>query len=142
MDDGLGGRLCPFTNWKPTDRPSGDVHLSFLSVSQLRSAFILRTVKRPRGAPAGDAIFFGFVLPSELQEKMRANNPFPGKLLTRSGVLCLLLMPAFASTQQPPHWSYSGKEGPSEWGKLDSLYAVCSTGQTQSPIDIRGAKKA
>jgi len=49
---------------------------------------------------------------------------------------------AFAQEAKPPHWSYEGKEGPKEWGKLDSSYAACRMGHTQSPIDIKGAKKA
>jgi carbonic anhydrase len=34
------------------------------------------------------------------------------------------------------HWSYSGNEGPSRWGQLDSAYRVCETGKTQAPINI------
>jgi carbonic anhydrase len=70
-------------------------------------------------------------------------NPSFQKGLLRLGVVCVMLIPAFACAQQTaPHWSYSGHEGPSEWGKLDSTYAACSSGKTQSPIDIRGAQKA
>jgi len=47
--------------------------------------------------------------------------------------------PAFA--QEPPHWSYSGEHGPSQWSDLDSSYATCSTGKRQSPIDIKGAQE-
>jgi Carbonic anhydrase len=36
------------------------------------------------------------------------------------------------------HWAYEGKEGPAEWGKIDTTFAACSMG-TQSPIDIKGA---
>jgi len=58
------------------------------------------------------------------------------------GVMCMMLFPGLASAQQTVrHWSYSGQEGPNEWGKLDSSYAACSSGRTQSPIDIEGAKK-
>jgi carbonic anhydrase len=44
--------------------------------------------------------------------------------------------------QEAPHWSYSGADGPAEWGKLDSAFNTCSLGHTQSPIDIKGARKA
>ena len=66
------------------------------------------------------------------------------KGLFRLGVVCIMLILVSASAQQipPPHWGYSGHEGPNEWGKLDSTYAACSSGKTQSPIDIRGAEKA
>lgn len=36
----------------------------------------------------------------------------------------------------PPHWTYEGEEGPEHWGDLDSSYAVCGTGVSQSPVDI------
>jgi len=35
------------------------------------------------------------------------------------------------------HWSYAGQSGPSHWAELDPAFAACSTGKTQSPIDIR-----
>ncbi len=37
---------------------------------------------------------------------------------------------------EPPHWTYEGEEGPEHWDELDETYAVCGTGQNQSPIDI------
>ena len=37
--------------------------------------------------------------------------------------------------QVDPHWAYDGDLGPAHWG-VD--YPVCGTGQSQSPIDIRG----
>lgn len=58
------------------------------------------------------------------------------------GVTCIMLVTFFVSAQEKPaHWAYSGEEGPDEWGKLDSRYAACSSGKTQSPIDIRDAQK-
>ncbi len=58
--------------------------------------------------------------------------------------LSLIGLPVFSAAQEahPPHWAYEGKEGPKDWGKLDSTYAACSTGQTQSPINIKDAKTA
>lgn len=58
--------------------------------------------------------------------------------------LCVALQPHMACAQEshPPHWSYEGKDGPKEWGKLDPTYATCSQGRTQSPIDIKSAKKS
>jgi len=57
---------------------------------------------------------------------------------------CMVLGPALAGAQEshPPHWAYEGKDGPSEWGKLDLSFAACASGQAQSPIDIQGAKPA
>jgi carbonic anhydrase len=68
------------------------------------------------------------------------NFPFLSK-----AVLGLVLFSAFAATgsqQEPPHWSYAGKDGPKAWGKLDSTYSGCSIGHMQSPINITAAKKA
>ena len=54
------------------------------------------------------------------------------------------LVSGFSSAQEtrPPHWTYTGSEGPPEWGTLDHAFATCSVGHTQSPIDIKGAKEA
>ena len=51
-------------------------------------------------------------------------------------------LPAVTAAQEAhAHWAYEGKEGPKEWGELDSSYAACSSGHRQSPIDIKDAKK-
>ena len=57
---------------------------------------------------------------------------------------CILAVPARSRAQEahPPHWTYSGPEDPARWGVLDPAFAACSNGHHQSPIDIRGAKKA
>ncbi|MFH1523468.1 MAG: carbonic anhydrase family protein [Chloroflexota bacterium] len=44
--------------------------------------------------------------------------------------------PAATPTPAPVHWTYEGEEGPAHWGDLSPDYAVCSTGKSQSPIDI------
>ncbi len=36
----------------------------------------------------------------------------------------------------PVHWGYEGAEGPEHWGELSPDFALCSTGQEQTPIDI------
>lgn len=36
------------------------------------------------------------------------------------------------------HWDYEGGAGPAAWGALEPAFALCSSGQRQSPIDIRG----
>ena len=41
-----------------------------------------------------------------------------------------------------PHWSYAGAQGASHWGNMEPGFAECKLGKEQSPIDIRGAKKA
>jgi len=39
-------------------------------------------------------------------------------------------------------WSYEGKHGPMHWGDVKSDYAMCKTGQNQSPIDITNSTAA
>jgi carbonic anhydrase len=51
--------------------------------------------------------------------------------------VCLGLV-AGAGAQNAP-WSYLGKNGPLNWGRLDPAYRACSQGHEQAPIDIRGA---
>lgn len=41
------------------------------------------------------------------------------------------------AAMQHLHWSYDGPGGPESWGKLKPEFAKCSTGQRQSPIDIK-----
>ena len=36
------------------------------------------------------------------------------------------------------HWEYRGAAGPATWGDLKPEFALCNSGQRQSPIDIRG----
>lgn len=40
------------------------------------------------------------------------------------------------------HWAYTGKIGTTHWSELEPGYAACKLGKEQTPIDIRGAKKA
>jgi carbonic anhydrase len=39
------------------------------------------------------------------------------------------------------HWTYEGEAGPANWSKINSDWAKCSTGNRQSPIDIRDGMK-
>lgn len=50
----------------------------------------------------------------------------------------LILLAACTPTSTPAsvHWTYEGEEGPTHWGSISPDFAVCSTGQSQSPIDI------
>jgi carbonic anhydrase len=38
--------------------------------------------------------------------------------------------------QEAPHWSYSGHEGPENWGELSAEYSTCASGKNQSPINL------
>jgi carbonic anhydrase len=55
-------------------------------------------------------------------------------LLTAAG--CASREHAKESGPHTTHWSYSGATGPAYWGSLSPEYALCSTGRSQSPIDI------
>jgi carbonic anhydrase len=56
---------------------------------------------------------------------------------------CALLVAAlFAQEHHGPHWSYEGATGPDHWGALDTTFAACQAGHTQSPIDIRSPRSA
>jgi carbonic anhydrase len=37
---------------------------------------------------------------------------------------------------RPVHWSYAAESGPANWGTLSPTYALCGSGQAQSPINI------
>ena len=37
------------------------------------------------------------------------------------------------------HWTYSGEDGPQQWGDLSADYIMCSKGRNQSPINLSGA---
>jgi carbonic anhydrase len=41
------------------------------------------------------------------------------------------------ATRAPAPWGYQGPAGPQAWGGLQPQFSMCSTGQRQSPIDIR-----
>ena len=45
-----------------------------------------------------------------------------------------------AVSAQTAAWTYEGKNGPLNWGKLDPAYEACGKGREQAPIDIRGAR--
>ena len=40
---------------------------------------------------------------------------------------------------QAIHWSYVGEEGPDFWSELSPDFALCGTGESQSPIDLAGS---
>ncbi|QOY93910.1 carbonic anhydrase family protein [Massilia sp. UMI-21] len=51
---------------------------------------------------------------------------------------------AIAAANKPKngtHWSYEGEYGPANWSNINSNWARCSTGNRQSPIDLRDGIK-
>jgi carbonic anhydrase len=53
--------------------------------------------------------------------------------------LCLAVPVGTNAQQTSATWSYQGKDGPLNWGRLDPAYKACGSGKEQSPIDIHGA---
>lgn len=41
-----------------------------------------------------------------------------------------------------PHWGYTGHEGPENWGDLSTDFRKCSSGSTQSPINLEPSEGA
>jgi carbonic anhydrase len=54
-------------------------------------------------------------------------------------LLAALTAAAFAATDQHPHWTYEGSEGPEHWGALSKDFAACN-GAHQSPVNLSGAQ--
>lgn len=46
------------------------------------------------------------------------------------------------SGEHKPHWTYEGKAGPENWGKLSPEFATCDVGRNQSPINIEETARA
>lgn len=61
------------------------------------------------------------------------------KSLLSSSFLALAL--AVPATAQEIEWGYEGDRGPANWGSLAPAFSTCSTGERQSPINIRGADR-
>ncbi|MFT5143704.1 MAG: carbonic anhydrase [Rhodothermales bacterium] len=53
-------------------------------------------------------------------------------------VAVVLAAAACAPADSGIHWSYSGQDGPENWGSLSADFEACSTGQRQSPINLTG----
>mgnify|MGYP000394346814 CR=1 FL=1 len=57
-------------------------------------------------------------------------------IVANVGILAVAAYTVSTLSGAKTHWSYSGNEGPSNWGELDKKYAMCAEGKNQSPIDI------
>jgi len=52
-------------------------------------------------------------------------------------LLTLLVATTVTSCDSTPkHWGYGIEGGPEQWGSMEPAFALCSTGLSQSPIDI------
>ena len=74
--------------------------------------------------------------PAALDLRVATKAP-PAAAGARSGAPRAVGGAGKASAHGAPHWSYSGEVGPQAWGGLRAEFTLCSSGQRQSPIDIR-----
>jgi len=44
--------------------------------------------------------------------------------------------PTVASPSAAAHWTYTGEDGPENWGELSPDYEACASGRSQSPVDV------
>ncbi|OIQ89569.1 carbonic anhydrase precursor [mine drainage metagenome] len=51
-------------------------------------------------------------------------------------------IPTQKKVTQTNDWTYEGKEGPENWGKLNPIFSTCDAGRNQSPIDIQNTTHA
>ncbi len=54
--------------------------------------------------------------------------------------LSMLFLGTLNANEHKVHWGYSSDIGPSNWGKLDKKFSMCSEGKMQSPIDVVATK--
>ena len=54
--------------------------------------------------------------------------------------LFFLSFAAASVAQNQPDWTYQGKTGTLNWGKLSPAYRACAKGREQSPVDMRSAR--
>ncbi|MDD5241267.1 MAG: carbonic anhydrase family protein [Sulfuricella sp.] len=60
------------------------------------------------------------------------------KITFKLSLSLALVASSLACAGETPHWTYSGDEGPDNWGKLTPEYSQCGSGKNQSPIDLSG----
>jgi carbonic anhydrase len=66
-----------------------------------------------------------------------ARRPYSSPLAAvLCGLAAAVALAGIGADAAPPAWSYGGRRGPEQWGKLDPSFRQCSSGQRQSPINI------
>ncbi|MDO4878031.1 MAG: carbonic anhydrase family protein [Neisseria sp.] len=53
-----------------------------------------------------------------------------------AAVLSVLLAASAAAHEGHTHWGYTGHDAPESWGSLSEEFRLCSTGKSQSPVNI------
>jgi carbonic anhydrase len=63
-------------------------------------------------------------------------------MLKAMATLALCPLCATGASARAPRWSYEGRTGPDQWGRLGRANDVCRTGTQQSPVDIASTIRA
>jgi carbonic anhydrase len=74
-----------------------------------------------------------------LRQKAKANGLPTPKPAAVKPVVAAVEPATMAEAHVEEHWSYAGRTGPDNWGKLKPDYEQCALGQRQSPINIQSA---
>ena len=77
----------------------------------------------------------------EAARARKINDAKRRKEAEAAAVLATAAAVAAAKPKNGTHWSYEGEFGPENWSKINSAWASCSTGNRQSPIDLRDGLK-
>lgn len=54
-----------------------------------------------------------------------------------AGFVACPVCAGLSRAEEATHWSYEGKDGVADWGKVDPNYKACSIGGQQSPVDLK-----
>jgi carbonic anhydrase len=95
----------------------------------------------------GDMVIYFEQRDIKRKTKMREQKRFIFLPETRRwlAIICIAVAVSWANftpAAEEGHWSYSGEDGPQQWGDLSADYLMCSKGRNQSPIDLSGAVDA
>jgi carbonic anhydrase len=78
---------------------------------------------------------------AERLAQMRANQAARAAAAAQAKKAAAIKAAAPPPRANGTHWGYEGEFGPANWSKINSDWAKCSTGNRQSPIDIRDGMK-
>ncbi|MGB7816748.1 MAG: carbonic anhydrase family protein [Methylotenera sp.] len=112
--------------------PESDVEIAMHHVCRTgKSAAAYLEVKPTTNTPAAK--------PEESAKKVE-NKPLPAVEKPTEPAAKTEAKPKTSASKA--HWTYEGKEGPENWGKLNPEFATCDIGRNQSPINIENTMSA
>ena len=131
----------PVTTATPPTRPTTDINETLGQVNKIaedirkaNEALIEQAVRRDWRRPGTASVSRA---PDKSIEPLGSGGKTPPT--ERSGDTKVELPSNRLEPPPPPStpdWAYEGSNGPESWSKLRPEYAVCSTGQRQSPINL------